>query len=122
MLTLTNVLLLTNQLALALLLWRHWTLRREARATARQLAELPVSQLSKPELAELLGRGSREVIAIEILNPLELAAKESWFADKFGGVTPSLIRKIVYARTLETIGPQLSGFGVKADVRLHRAA
>ena len=120
--TLTNILLLTNQLALALLLWRQWTLRRANAETARALAALPVSQLSKPELAELLGAGKREVIAIEILNPLELAANESWFARQFGGVTPALIRKIVYARTLESIGPQLSGFGVKADVRLHRGA
>jgi hypothetical protein len=122
MLSLTHLLLSANLLALGLLCWRHWAAQRALAVTARQLEQLPVSQLSKPELSELLGKGSRDIIAIEILNPMELAAKESWFADRFGSLTPALIRRIVYARTLEIIGPQLDSFGVKADVRLHRAA
>jgi len=119
---LTLILLMANQLALALLFWRHWTLRRQARATAKLLAELPLSKLQAPDLDEVLGQGSREVIAIEILNPLELAARESWFADKFGSLTPALIRKIVLSRTLDMLGPQLESYGVKANVKLHRAA
>lgn len=121
MLTLTHVLLFTNQIALALLLWRQWHLHRQAQATARALAALPAS-LQAPDLTQALGEGPREIIAIEILNPLELAARESRFAETFGSLTPALIRKIVYQRTLETLGPQLETFGVKADVRLHRAA
>lgn len=119
---LTLILLVTNQLALALLFWRHWLLRRQAQATAKLLSELPLSRLKAPDIDELLGQGTREVIAIEILNPMELAAKESWFADKFGSLTPALIRKIVISRTLDMLGPQLESYGVKANVSLHRAA
>lgn len=122
MLTLTVVLLVLNLVGLGLLLWRQQGLLREAAATSVALGELPAAQLSAPELALLLGAGKREVIVIEVLNPMELAAKESWFAEKFGALTPELVRKIVHARTLEILGKQLESFGVKADVRLHRAA
>lgn len=122
MLTLTNILLATNQLALALLLWRHWQLRRTALALRRRMDELPASNLSAAELAEVLGQGERELLAIEILNPMELAAKESWFADKFGSLTPRLVRKLVYERTAGILAGQMKDFGVHADVRLHRGA
>ncbi len=58
------------------------------------------------------------LLTIEILNPVELARKESWFAGAFGTLTPTLLRRIVYTRTLTIMQDQLLQFDVKADVQL----
>lgn len=62
--------------------------------------------------------GKPMLITIEILNPVELARKESWFAGAFGTLTPTLLRRIVYAKTLIIMQEQLLQFDVKADVQL----
>jgi hypothetical protein len=62
--------------------------------------------------------GKPMLLTIEILNPIELARKESWFAGAFGTLTPALLRRIVYAKTLVIMQEQLLQFDVKADVQL----
>ena len=62
--------------------------------------------------------GQPMLLTVEILNPVELARKESWFAGAFGSLTPGLLRRIVYARTLKIMQQQLLQFDVKADVQL----
>lgn len=121
MLTLTDTLLIINALLLTALLGWQWLLHREAAAMDKKLSDLAPPPLAPPALAEVLGTGAREIIAIEVLNPLELAAKEHWLAGKFASLAPELLRKIVYAKTLQMMGPILETYGVKADVRLHRA-
>lgn len=66
--------------------------------------------------------GKPMLLTIEILNPIELARKESWFAGAFGTVTPALLRRIVYAKTLVIMQEQLLHFDVKADVQLQGEA
>jgi len=62
--------------------------------------------------------GKPMLITIEILNPIELARKESWVAGAFGSLTPTLLRRIVYTKTLTIMQQQLLQFDVKADVQL----
>lgn len=57
------------------------------------------------------------LISIEILNPIELAAKESAIAGPVGSLAPNLIRKIVYQRTAAMLREQLLEHGVRADVK-----
>lgn len=90
-------------------------LEERAHAVAERAAALP------PDLVEALGAGSRRVIAIELLNPFELAGRSTWFAKPLAAVTPDLLRGVVYQRAVTLFRERSTEFGVRADVRLHRA-
>lgn len=59
---------------------------------------------------------SRARIAIEILNPYELAARESPLAGAVARLAPKTIERIVYARTAQELARQLAEQGVHAQV------
>lgn len=86
------------------------TLERDHEALATAWNTLP------PDARRLLPDGGT-LISIEILNPVELAAKESAIAGPVGSLAPNLIRKIVYQRTAAMLREQLLEHGVRADVR-----
>ncbi len=88
------------------------TLAQDQRALAAAWQTLP------PDSARLLPSSSA-VISIEILNPMELASKESPFAGPLGRLAPGLIRKIVYQRAADMLRQQLGEHGVQAEVRIH---
>lgn len=115
-------LLLLNLAVLGGLVWYVLLLRRSLNLLHEQLRGVSPLKGAQPDLADVLGHGRREIIAIEILNPMELAAKESWFAEKFGSLTPNLVRKIVHDQAMKIVEQQLQSFGAKAAVKLHRAA
>ena len=100
----------------ALLGWVWWLRSRLAALEARTQALATQAGALPGFASEPVGRPM--LIAIEILNPVELARKESWFAGAFGSLTPALLKRIVYARTLTIMQQQLLQFDVKADVRL----
>ena len=62
--------------------------------------------------------GTRRVITIEILNPLELANKRSRWAGLAGSLVPGITRRIVYDHALRLVRRQLAAERVVADVRL----
>lgn len=100
-------------------------LHRQVKKLVAQAGQLRAADQS---IDELLGSPAvdpisdpRTLICIEILNPLELAAKESWFADKFGSVSPSLIKKLVHDQALKMTHQHLAAHGAHAEVHLHRA-
>lgn len=59
-------------------------------------------------------------IAIRILNPMELARRQSWLAGTLAGISPNFVRKLVHARTVQILKEQLLDYGVDADVRLEQ--
>lgn len=59
---------------------------------------------------------SRARISIEILNPFELAQRESPLAGAVARLAPKTIERIVYARTAQELARQLSEQGVHAQV------
>jgi hypothetical protein len=121
MFTLINSLLTLNLLALVVLIWRLQALRRRNEILSRAISELaPVAATTPPDLAKTLVTGTADIIAIEILNPVELARNESWLAGVFGTLTPALVRKIVSEQALKNVHTELLKWGVKADVKLHR--
>jgi hypothetical protein len=108
--------------ALGLLIWAV-VLRRRLQRLHETTAALAASVGAQPPDTPLDpgGRGGM-CISIEILNMVELARKESWIAGAFGSLTPALLQRIVYARTLKIMQAQLEQFDVKAEVRLHGGA
>lgn len=118
-----GLLLLSNAVLLLFLGWRTLRLQRLARMLAEQLQTVRhVPYDEAPDLERLLGSGERPVVVMDILNALELASKQSWFADKLGGLAPGMIRTLVYDQTAKVISRELVKFGVQAQVTVHRAA
>lgn len=117
------ILLVANLLLLSFLLWRALTLSRLAQVLESELQILRnVPHDEALDLDEVLGRGSRKVVVLDILNPMEVAASQSWFADKFGSVAAPLIRKIVYDQAVKNVYTETAKWGVQAQVVLHRAS
>ncbi len=75
-----------------------------------------------PPDARALLPDNKMLLSIEILNPVQLAAQESRFADALGSVSPGLLRRIVHQRTAEILRGELVKYGVQAEVRLHGLA
>lgn len=69
-----------------------------------------------PTIAE---SGKKRLITVELLNPMELAANESWFARQFGSLTPALVHKLVYDQARQKVIEKMPEFGAKADVKIH---
>jgi hypothetical protein len=61
----------------------------------------------------------RQVISIEILNPLELAGSRGRMLGLAGTVAPGFTRRLVYDQTVKTLRRQLVEHGVVADVHVH---
>ena len=102
--------------SLGLLVWilqlrtRLAKLETQAKVLAESVGALPVAARDPT--------GRPMLLTIEILNAVELARKESWFAGAFGSLTPALLKRIVYTRTRTIMQQQLLQFDVKADVQL----
>ncbi len=117
----TDVIIALNLIALILLAWRFARLRQLNDALAQAAAQVGAPATTSQELADLLNQDPETLISIKILNPMQLAAKESWFAEMFGNLSPALVRKIVNERAQKIIVEELKKYGVEADVGLHRA-
>jgi hypothetical protein len=118
-----KLLLAANLLALiAVLGWLYVLQRRTAvlRSGARELAA-GVEALPADLRAQAVAAGitATQFYTIEILNPLEVAAADSKLGEVFGSLTPAIVRREVHRRAHGIIRQQLSGRGIRADVRLH---
>lgn len=105
------------------LLWketRHYRLLNTLEQELAQLTDAP-PPLQRPVLDAALMDNRPNLITIEILNPMELAHKESKWAQTFGSMAPTLIRQIVYQRAAERVRTQLIAQGVEAEVKVLRA-
>lgn len=92
------------------------TLRQDQQALNAAWNALP------PDAAQLANVGAACFVSLEILNPVELAAKESSFAGPLGSIAPGLLRKIVYQRAVAIIREDLLKHGVVAEVKIHGLA
>jgi hypothetical protein len=64
------------------------------------------------------GGPANPVLLVEILNPRELAARESWAARHFGSLVPRVVGREVASRAAEQMAEQLAEQGVRAEVRI----
>lgn len=112
-----------NALLLAVLAYRVRAISRVAAVLREEAEALRSAPYDAPaELDRLSASAQRPLIVIDILNALELAAQQSWFADKFGSLAPEGIRRLVFKRALEMTELELLKHGVKGQVRIHRGA
>lgn len=107
------VLSLVLLLLLVLVLQRLGALQQRLHCLQRQLGEAPPLALPPPR------SDGRAVIAIEILNPFELAVRETALAGPVARVAPRTIERIVYRRAADQIAEQLAEQGVRAQVTMH---
>ncbi len=106
-------------LLLAALYLRLWRVQRRLRTRLVQLA--PNLSADPVRNFELVNAARPSLISIEILNPMELAAKESWVAGVLMHQTPTLVRRLVYQRASQLVREELKKYGVVAEVRQHHA-
>lgn len=101
------------------------TLIRQQRVLAvlkTQASELEAHlHLDTLQLAQVYERGKRRHLTIEVLNPLEVAAAESSVVKAVGGLTPSLITKLVYDRVKVEVERGLAERSVEARVEVRRS-
>jgi len=116
---LTISLIAADAAALAYLWWRHQALRRDLAASRRQLEQWHATGAGSLAATALAALGKPALISVQILNPLELAVKESPLARAFGSLTPDLVRREVYKEVYQRLCVQLQEQGVVAEVRLH---
>lgn len=111
---------LSNLGLIAALLWYKSSVSGELvslRARAESLD--PEAGAPPPDIKELYEDLSGGLITIEILNPMELASKESWFAGMFGSVAPAMLRRLVYKRASKITKSMLADFGVDGQIGIH---
>lgn len=75
--------------------------------------------LNPEEFPTIANSGKKRLITVELLNPMELATKESWIARQFGSLTPALVHKLVYDQARDRVEGQMPNFGAKAEVKVH---
>lgn len=69
--------------------------------------------------ARTVGRG--RILTVEIVNPLEVAAANSWIGGFAGNFAPSLVTKIVYEKAAKIMQDELGNHGVEAVVEIRSA-
>ncbi len=112
-------LIAANIAVLAFVWWRHQALRRDLQTSRQQLDQWNAAGAGSLAATALTALGRPALISVEILNPLELAVKESALARAFGSLTPDLVRREVYKVVYQRLCVQLQEQGVIAEVRLH---
>lgn len=100
-------------IACGFLLTRARTLGRITADLSRRLAAVPVS-----EAVPVTVPAGRRLITVEILNPLEVAGRESRAGGLVGTLAPSLVTRIVYDQASQQILDGLSAEGVDAQVQV----
>ncbi|HEV7206842.1 MAG TPA: hypothetical protein VGN18_19715 [Jatrophihabitans sp.] len=113
MLVLVIVLVVTNLVTLGALGYLH--LRPDDERGPDAAAAAALDRTPPPAVAG----GTRRLISVEILNPIELAGTRGRIVGIAGSLAPGLTRRIVYDQTLKILRRQLVEQQVVADVRLH---
>lgn len=100
--------------------WMWFSSRRQLKSLHTRLDALGIAPDANPaDFPTIASAGKRRLITVELLNPMELAAKESWFVRQFGSLTPALIHKLVYEQARNRVERQMPNFGAKAEVKVH---
>ena len=113
------VLTAVNLVLLLVLLSLSGKVRKRAKEIEAKASKASYAVVEPVSVAQELAGGRNRVIAIEILNPIELAASQVQFAGVVGGIAPGAIRKVVYEQAVKMMKEQFEKEGVKADVRIH---
>ncbi len=73
-----------------------------------------------PALLETVAGDDGRRLVIRILNPIELASRQSWLASTFGSVAAPLVRRQVYEQALPIVIAEMKKHGVEAEVTVQQ--
>jgi hypothetical protein len=110
------VLVVTNLLTagVVLVMWRLRP-REDLSAPTPEVAEVLTNLARQPGA---LG-GTRRIISVEILNPIELAGTRGRVMGIAGSIAPGITRRVVYDQAMKTMRRTFIEQQVVADLRLH---
>jgi hypothetical protein len=95
--------------------------RRRARRLEERVTALSPAAPLAPDLEAVLGTGTRRLLVIEILNPIELARSRSRASAVLAAMAPDKLRKLVVEQTAREMSEQMLAEGVETDIRVHAA-
>lgn len=107
--------------ACALLLWQLNGLKVRAEELTRQVEELDPTTPLPADLEALLGSGSRRLLVVEILNPLDVALSRNKAAGVVAAMAPERLRKIVLEQASREMVTEMAAEGLEVEVRVHAA-
>lgn len=112
------LILLLNLAVLVVLLFRFQRLRAELAQLRARSEALAGGVAEVPADVRQLAREGASMLAIRILNPMELAAQKHWVAGVAGRLTPGLVRRIVSQEAAKIVRQELPKYGVVAEVEV----
>src|SRR5690242_14710509 len=107
--------------ACGFLLWQLNGLKVRAEALAEQVAELEPGVPLPPDLEAALGAGTRRVLVVEILNPLEVALTRNKAAGVIAAMAPERVRRVVLEQGARELVTEMAAEGIEVEVRVHAA-
>lgn len=115
------VVALVLAVACALLLWQLNGLKVRAAALAEQVQALEPAPPLPPDLEAALGAGTRRVLVVEILNPLDVALSRNKAAGVIAAMAPERVRRVVLEQGARELVTEMAAEGVEVEVRVHAA-
>jgi hypothetical protein len=109
------VLVVTNLLTAAAVIWLWRGRTAQEPIPASEVAELLATLAAQPAAVS----GVRRVISVEILNALDLAGTRGRVVGIAGSFAPSITRRLVNEQAVKALRRQLAEQRVVAEVRLH---
>lgn len=107
--------------ACALLLWQLNGLKVRAAALTEQVEALEPAPPLPPDLEAALGAGTRRVLVVEILNPLDVALSRNKAAGVIAAMAPERVRRVVLEQAARELVTEMAAEGVEVEVRVHAA-
>lgn len=96
-------------------------LKARAEVLADQVAVLEPAPPMAPDLEALLGSGTRRLLVVEILNPLDVALSRNRAAGVLAAMAPERLRKIVVEQASREMVAEMADQGLEVEVRVHAA-
>lgn len=107
--------------ACGLLLWQLNGLKVRAAALADEVATLEPAPPLPPDLEAALGAGTRRLLVVEILNPLDVALSRNKAAGVIAAMAPERVRRVVLEQAARELVTEMAAEGVEVEVRVHAA-
>lgn len=104
-----------------LLVWQLRNLKARAEMLADQVAVLEPAPPMAPDLESVLGSGTRRLLVVEILNPLDVALSRNRAAGVLAAMAPERLRKIVIEQASREMVAEMADQGLEVEVRVHAA-
>lgn len=95
--------------------------RRRAEALSETVAALAPGTPLPPDLEAALGAGTRRVLVIDVLNPLEIALSRNRAAGVLAAMAPERLRRIVLDQAAKEMAEQMAAEGLEVEVLVHAA-